>query len=176
MSALAEVFRTHGAAYCAAGGDAVPARHRAVIDSITHCRTEVLGTLTCSCDECGRLFDIYRSCGNRHCPVCGKAKGREWLAKQLDRLLPVPHFMITFTVPAAFRSGSPLPSLKRQRTSTGRLIAHTTSPKPALPFVPVVPARAMCSSSHRLPLGFIPGSHSQRTSAYKPSTRTQHEL
>ena len=49
-------------------------------------------------------FDIYRSCGNRHCPVCGKAKGREWLAKQLDRLLPVPHFMITFTVPVAFRS------------------------------------------------------------------------
>jgi hypothetical protein len=37
MSAIAEVFRTHGAAYCAAGGDAVPARHRAVIDSITHC-------------------------------------------------------------------------------------------------------------------------------------------
>jgi len=28
MSGLAEVFRTHGAAYCAAGGDAVPARHR----------------------------------------------------------------------------------------------------------------------------------------------------
>jgi len=104
MSALAEVFRTHGAAYCVAGGDAVPARHRAVVDSITHCRTEALGTLTCSCDECGQVFDIYRSCGNRHCPVCGKAKGREWLAKQLDRLLPVPHFMITFTVPAAFRS------------------------------------------------------------------------
>ena len=63
MSAIAEVFRTAGAAYCAAGGEAVPARHRAVINSITHCRTEALGTLRCSCDECGRLFDIYRSCG-----------------------------------------------------------------------------------------------------------------
>jgi|GEM_PF-4816234 len=103
MSALAELFRTHGPAYCAASHD-LPARHRAVIDSIAHCRTEALGRLTCSCDECGRLFDIYRSCGNRHCPLCGKAKGRQWLAGQLDRLLPVPHFMITFTVPAAFRS------------------------------------------------------------------------
>ena len=103
MSALAELFRTHGPAYCAASHD-LPARHRAVIDSIAHCRSEALGTLTCSCDECGRLFDIYRSCGNRHCPLCGKAKGRQWLAGQLDRLLPVPHFMITFTVPAAFRS------------------------------------------------------------------------
>ena len=63
-----------------------------------------LGTLTCSCDEDGQVFDIYRSCGNRHYPVAGKAKGRKWLAKQLDRLLPVPHFMITFTVSAAFRS------------------------------------------------------------------------
>ena len=33
-----------------------------------------------------------------------------------------------------------------------------------------------CSSSHRLPLGFIPGSHSRRTSAYEPSARTRQEL
>lgn len=69
--------------------EAGDARHRTVIDFITHCRTDALGTLSCSCDECGQPFDIYRSCGNRHCPVCGNAKGREWLTKQLDGSLPV---------------------------------------------------------------------------------------
>ena len=58
-----------------------------------------------------------------------------------------------------------------------RLIAHTRSQKPALPFVPVVPARATCFSSHRMPLGFIPGSHSQRKSAYEqPDDRFGHRV
>ncbi|WP_200836879.1 transposase zinc-binding domain-containing protein, partial [Rubripirellula obstinata] len=45
-----------------------------------------------------------RSCGNRHCPNCQKNKTSDWLAKQTDRLLPVHHFLVTFTVPEELRS------------------------------------------------------------------------
>jgi hypothetical protein len=45
-----------------------------------------------------------RSCGNRHCPTCQQDKTRAWLERQLDRLLPCPYFLITFTLPAELRA------------------------------------------------------------------------
>ena len=104
MSTVAEAFRIHASRYLAERGDTIPAAYRRVITSILECRTEALGTLHFHCNEYGMAFDLNRSCGNRHCPTCGKAKGSAWLQRRLDQLLPVPHFMITFTVPAAFRS------------------------------------------------------------------------
>lgn len=44
-----------------------------------------------------------RSCGNRHCPNCQKEKTQAWLAKQTAKLLPVEHFVVTFTVPQELR-------------------------------------------------------------------------
>lgn len=104
MNTVAEVLRIHAPAYLADHEHDLPAAHRRVITSILDCRTEALGTLHFHCSECGMAFDLNRSCGNRNCPTCGKAKGSAWLHQRLDQLLPVPHFMITFTVPAAFRS------------------------------------------------------------------------
>ncbi len=49
------------------------------------------------------LLKIYKSCGNRHCPTCQGEKANDWLSKRLDRMLPIHHFMITFTIPAPFR-------------------------------------------------------------------------
>ena len=43
----------------------------------------------------------YHSCRNRHCPKCQNDKAQEWLEAQQDLLLPVPYFMLTFTLPAA---------------------------------------------------------------------------
>jgi hypothetical protein len=47
---------------------------------------------------------VGRSCGNRHCPTCQRDKTRAWLEKQLDRLLPCPYFLVTFTLPAELRA------------------------------------------------------------------------
>ncbi len=69
-------------------------------------------------------------------------------------------------------SAFPSPSLKRQRTFTRTFIANTPSPRPALPSVPVVVPRGTFSSSHRLPLVFIPGSSSVRRSTHELSART----
>ena len=103
MPTVAEVFRRFGPAYLQQVGTRLPAAHRRVIRSIIACRSESLGTLHYACTACHRPFELYRSCGNRHCPTCGGAKNHAWLSKRIDRLLPVPHFMITFTVPAALR-------------------------------------------------------------------------
>ena len=43
------------------------------------------------------------SCGNRHCPNCQHEKTQAWLQKQSDRLLPIHHFLVTFTVPEELR-------------------------------------------------------------------------
>ncbi len=51
--------------------------------------------------ECGELQYSYHSCRNRHCPKCQNDKAQEWLEAQQDLLLPVPYFMLTFTLPAA---------------------------------------------------------------------------
>ena len=42
-------------------------------------------------------------CGNRHCPKCQHQAGEEWLAAQQSLLLPVPYFLVTFTLPAGLR-------------------------------------------------------------------------
>ena len=51
--------------------------------------------------QCGEVQYSYHSCRNRHCPKCQNDKAQEWLEAQQDLLLPVPYFMLTFTLPAA---------------------------------------------------------------------------
>jgi hypothetical protein len=46
---------------------------------------------------------VGRSCGNRHCATCQHEKTSGWLKRQTTRLLPVPHFLVTFTVPPEVR-------------------------------------------------------------------------
>jgi hypothetical protein len=53
--------------------------------------------------SCQRTHWVGRSCNNRHCPGCQKQKTQVWLAKQTDKLLPVQHFVVTFTVPQELR-------------------------------------------------------------------------
>lgn len=51
------------------------------------------------CNGCGRDHWVGRSCGNRHCPSCGHEKTQVWVEKQRAKLMPVHHFLVTFTVP-----------------------------------------------------------------------------
>ncbi len=86
MPSVADALRQHAPAYLRRFGDAVPMGHRKVIASITRCRTGSLGGVLYHCDGCGREHWVGRSCGNRHCPACGKEKTYAWLAKQTTRL------------------------------------------------------------------------------------------
>jgi hypothetical protein len=77
--------------------------HRRAVTAILSCRTPVLGGQIFRC-ECGRQHFAYHSCNHRACPQCGHADASEWLARQRRRLLPVPYYLITFTVPAQLRA------------------------------------------------------------------------
>jgi Putative transposase/Transposase zinc-binding domain len=101
MNAIQEIFRRHGADYCRQFVT-TPAQ-RKVIAAISHCRTEGMGRFVYWCENCPHQEMAYRSCGNRHCPGCDAAKGAKWLAVQLDKKLPCPYFMLTFTIPEELR-------------------------------------------------------------------------
>ena len=104
MGAIQDLFRQHGPAYRAQFAAAMPASHARVIDTISDCRSAAAGTVRYQCADCGEPQLAARCCGNRHCPLCQQGKAAQWLARQLERRLPTPYFMLTFTVPASLRA------------------------------------------------------------------------
>ena len=55
------------------------------------------------CPDCKKYEYSYHSCGNRSCPKCQNDKANIWLEKSNRLLLPVNHFMVTFTLPDELR-------------------------------------------------------------------------
>jgi hypothetical protein len=100
MPSVAEVVRRYGPEYLARFGATMPAAHTKVLRAIAACRTGERGWVLYRCADCGRVHAVGRSCGDRHCPSCQRHKAEAWLAQQVDRLLPCPYFLVTFTLPA----------------------------------------------------------------------------
>jgi hypothetical protein len=96
---VADIFRAHGADYCTR--HPVSAWQAAVLRRLAACRTAALGGHVDACDRCGYTRISYNSCRDRHCPKCQGVKRAAWLESRLERLLPVEHFHVVFTLPAA---------------------------------------------------------------------------
>jgi Putative transposase/Transposase zinc-binding domain len=103
MVEMAEIFRIHGPQYQAKFGDQMPHSHLRAMEAIAQCRTEALGGQVYYCENCDAYQYSYHSCKNRHCPKCQNGSANEWLQRQKDLLLPVPHFLVTFTLPDSLR-------------------------------------------------------------------------
>ncbi len=103
MLTLAELFRRHGPAYAAKFGKQIPPSHRRAAAAILSCRTAALGGQRYRC-ACGQEHFAYHSCGHRACPQCGHDDATHWIEKQKTKLLPVPYFLVTFTVPEGWRA------------------------------------------------------------------------
>ena len=104
MPTVAEVVRRYGPAYLerfgdhdARGAQEGAARHRRPAGPASW------GRCSTAAPTAGGRTPIGRSCGDRHCPSCQRDKAEAWLAKQIDRLLPCPYFLVTFTLPAELR-------------------------------------------------------------------------
>jgi len=82
--------------------DLVPGQRRA-LHAIQRCRTPALGGHRYCCTHCGGEHHGFHSCHHRACPRCGGAKTAAWTQKQTGRLLPVPYFLVTCTVPEPLR-------------------------------------------------------------------------
>ncbi len=103
MTTLAEIVGQCGGAYLEKYGEKLlPSHHRALQD-IVLCRTAALGGHVYYCDKCETTHYQYHSCQNRHCPQCQHHQGQVWLEQQKAALLPIPYFMVTFTLPAALQ-------------------------------------------------------------------------
>lgn len=103
MHTVAEVFQRFGEAYRQKFGSRMPADQLKAMWCIENCQTGKLGTAIYVCKQCGKAHSTARSCGNRHCPTCQADKGKRWLEKQLNNLLPCPYFFLCFTVPEEAR-------------------------------------------------------------------------
>jgi hypothetical protein len=104
MVEIATIFHQHGSQYRARLGGRMPSGHRKAMRAIEHCRTPVLGGHVYRCPDCDETLYLYHSCRNRHCPKCQNDKALSWLEKQRALLLPVPYFLLTFTLPGQLRS------------------------------------------------------------------------
>jgi len=99
---LADVFRQYGPAYRQKYASKLLPSHLQAMRAIEQCRTEALGGQVYRCPNCERLQYSYHSCRNRHCPKCQHEKAQDWLEQQQDLLLPIPYFLLTFTLPSGF--------------------------------------------------------------------------
>lgn len=104
MVEIAEIFRLHGGQYRTQFGDRMLPSHRRAMNDLQQCRTEALGGQLYACPNCGEQRYSYHSCKNRHCPKCQNDQANQWLDQQKQRRLPVPHFLVTFTLPQQLRA------------------------------------------------------------------------
>ena len=99
---LRDILTAHWPAYEAKFGRLIPPEQPPAVRAILRCRTSALGGQHYRC-ACGREHYAYHSCNHRACPRCGRADAAAWLEQQRTRLLPIPYFLVTLTVPAELR-------------------------------------------------------------------------
>ena len=98
---LLDLFREHGPAFAASRSHS--SEQGRVLRSIQVCRTAALGGHLYVCDTCGVEIPLYNSCRNRHCPACQALDQARWIAAREERILPVGHHHVVFTLPAELR-------------------------------------------------------------------------
>jgi len=77
--------------------------HLKALQAILNCRTPEAGEIYVRCPDCRHSEWRPMSCGHRSCPKCQNHETSEWIDRQQGKLLPVPYFMVTFTLPQEFR-------------------------------------------------------------------------
>jgi len=103
MLEVADIFRLHAPDYRAKFSTRMLPSHLRAMQDIEQCRTASLGGQVYYCNQCQEQRFSYHSCKNRHCPKCQNQQANQWLEEQKSLLLPVPYFMVTFTLPAELR-------------------------------------------------------------------------
>ena len=97
---LTDVLEKHWPDYARRHRPQLCSAHYRAIRAVLSCRTPDLGGRLYQCEGCHKKHFAYHSCNHRSCPQCGAYDQQVWTAKQEARLLPVPYFMVTFTIPS----------------------------------------------------------------------------
>lgn len=100
---LASILETHWPGFARAHRHLLTAAHDRAAAAVLACRTAALGAQVYRCGDCDKTHIAFHSCNHRACPKCGGQQQQEWAQAQEAKLLPVPYFMITFTLPEQLR-------------------------------------------------------------------------
>jgi len=101
---LASIIHQYHKAFISKYGDAVLPGHLKAVNAICSCRTPDSGELYVQCPDCNHAEWRPLSCGHRSCPKCQNHEASQWIDRQLGKLLPVPYYLVTFTLPYELRS------------------------------------------------------------------------
>ena len=100
---LARLLEEYLPAFEARFGPHISVEQRRAIDAIRRCRTPDAGEMIVQCPNCSAIVYLPHSCGHRSCPRCQHHETGIWLDRQREKLLPIPYFLVTFTISAIFR-------------------------------------------------------------------------
>ena len=104
MIRLAHIVNTYAAELIAQYGHHVLPSQRAALTAFQTCRSHMSPRMQLDCDDCHASGYLPHSCGHRHCPHCQAHESQRWIDQQLKKSIPGHYFMLTFTLPAQFRT------------------------------------------------------------------------
>jgi len=104
MIRLATVVRRFQPDLHARFGDRLTADQRRALSAMQRCRSAASPMMQLHCADCERHTLVPHSCGHRLCPHCQHHESQQWLQRQMQRLVPADHFLLTFTLPAELRT------------------------------------------------------------------------
>ncbi len=78
--------------------------HRHALAAMNGCRSHLGPKMQAACESCLQQTLVPHSCGHRNCPHCQSHESQQWIERQLNKQLPAEYFLLTFTLPAQFRS------------------------------------------------------------------------
>ena len=94
---VCDILREYGGCYIQS--HKLKGQQKGIINLLSACKTNGLGSHFRQCDQCAHIDKIYNSCRNRHCPNCQQKDREEWLKKRMEELLPVGYYHLVFTIP-----------------------------------------------------------------------------
>lgn len=103
MIRLATLIERFEADFLAQFGPRLSAEQRHALAAMRHCRGAGSPMMQLACTDCEHQRLAPHSCGHRLCPHCQHHESQQWLERQMQRLVPADHFLLTFTLPANLR-------------------------------------------------------------------------
>ena len=82
----------------------IPSRAWAAVEAVLSCRTARRGGHLHHCADCRRIITFITAAITGRVRAAGHASRQQWTRRQEARLLPVPYYLLTLTVPAEMRS------------------------------------------------------------------------
>ena len=104
MILLSTIIKLFEAEFLAQYHHSLLPSHLKALAAMKECRTSASPAMLAQCTECDHQVLVPHSCGHRSCPHCQHHESQQWLERQLQRLVPGTYFLVTFTLPAAFRA------------------------------------------------------------------------